>query len=55
VRKVIGWILFGLGFPLTPAAIAVSDGLTGVKFYGVLFGVLIITGGWILAHPRKKE
>ncbi len=54
MRKVIGWILFGLGFPIILVGMVVSRELTGTMVWGILVGLSIITGGWILAHPKKK-
>jgi len=53
MRKVIGWILFGLSFPLFIVAMAASKELFGTMTWGILVGFLILGGGWILAHPRR--
>lgn len=54
LRKVIGWILFGLGIPIFFVGAAVSKELFGTMTWGILVGLLITGGGWILAHPKKK-
>lgn len=54
-RKVIGWLLFALGIPLFFIIVAVSKEITGYYTLGVFIGLLIMGGGWFLAHPKGKK
>ncbi|MBA7552542.1 hypothetical protein ES705_45110 [subsurface metagenome] len=56
MRKVIGWVLFGLGIPFLIIATAVSKAATGHLNFtiAILVTALIMGGGWILAHPKRK-
>lgn len=53
-RKVIGWLLFALGIPLFFIVATVSKEITGNFTLGVFIGLLVIGGGWFLAHPKKR-
>ena len=54
-RKVIGWLLFALGIPLSLVIVTVSKEITGNFTLGIFIAVLVIGGGWILAHPKRKN
>ena len=54
-RKVIGWLLFALGIPLYFIVVAVSKEITGNFTLGIFIGALVMGGGWILAHPKRKN
>ncbi len=54
-RKTIGWLLFALGIPFYFIVFAVSKEITGSYTLGIFIGALLIGGGWILAHPKKKS
>lgn len=53
-RKVIGWLLFALGVPLFFIVVPVSKEITGNFTLGVFIGLLVIGGGWFLAHPKRS-
>ena len=54
-RKVIGWILFAIGIPLFFILMTVSKEITGNFTLGIFIGALVIGGGWLLAHPKRKK
>lgn len=54
-RKVIGWILFALGIPLYFILMTVSKEITGHFTLGIFITALVMGGGWILAHPKRKN
>ena len=54
MRKLIGWLLFAFGFPLSLLAMTVSKEITGHFTIGIFIGILIISGGWFLAHPKRR-
>ena len=53
-RKIIGWLLFSLGIPFYFIGVAVSKEITGNYMIGIFIAALVMGGGWILAHPKKK-
>jgi len=53
-RKVIGWLLFALGIPFYFVATVVSKEITGHFTIGIFITALIMGGGWLLAHPKKR-
>ena len=54
-RRIIGWVLFALGIPLFFIGGAVSKEITG-QFTLIIFPTaLLMGGGWILAHPKRKD
>ena len=55
MRKVIGWLLFALGIPLSLIIMTVSKEITGNFTIGIFVGILIIASGWFLAHPRGAK
>ncbi|MBA7547693.1 hypothetical protein ES705_40124 [subsurface metagenome] len=56
MRKVIGWVLFGLGIPFFIVAITISEEMTGFRNISIAMPItfLVMGGGWILAHPKRK-
>jgi len=54
-RKVIGWLLFALGIPFALVAVTVSREITGSMTIGIFIGLLVVGGGWFLAHTKKKD
>lgn len=54
-RKVVGWLLFALGIPFFFVATALSREITGNMTIGIFIGLLVIGGGWILAHPKREN
>ncbi len=54
-RKVIGWILFAIGIPLFFILMTVSKEITGNFTLGIFIAVLVMGGGWILAHPKRRK
>jgi hypothetical protein len=63
-RKVIGWFVFSFGilyFLIAPAATAdYSTSYPWSSFPGsltlhIFVTALVMGGGWILAHPKKKK
>ena len=54
-RKIIGWLLFALGIPFFFVAVAISKEITGQYTLGIFIGILFMGGGWILAHPKKRD
>lgn len=63
MKRRIGWIIFALGIPYLFIAPAVVKGIadsTGNTVFGgmtlqIIIAGLLIGGGWILAHPKKKQ
>jgi len=63
MKRIIGWILFGVGIPYLFIAPAVVKGIadsTGSSVFGgmtlqIVIAGLLMGGGWILAHPKKKD
>lgn len=54
-RKVIGWLLVGLGIPFLLIASTISNEVTGSHIPGAFIGALVIGSGWILSHPKKRD
>ena len=56
-RKVIGWLLFALGllFPYIIGETIVGKAITGHVALDLFISILVMSGGWFLAHPKKKE
>ncbi len=56
MKKVIGWILFALGILISVTnlgwGLLVED---SVSWFAVIWPVVLILGGWKLAHPKSKE
>jgi len=52
--KIIGWLLFALGIPFYFIAAAVSKEITGNMAIGIFLTALIMGGGWMLSHPKKR-
>ena len=54
-RKIFGWLLFALGIPLYFILAAMSKEITGHFTLGIFIAALVMGGGWLLAHPKKKR
>ena len=53
-RKTAGWLLFALGIPLYFIVGAISKEITGHFTLGIFIAALVMGGGWILAHPKRR-
>jgi len=55
LRKIIGWLFFTLGIPLCLVVMTISKEITGTYTLGIFVGLLVLGGGWFLAHPKRKN
>lgn len=62
MKKIIGWLLFAIGILylfIAPAVVKALMGAGSAIFGGMtlqmVIAILLIGGGWILAHPKKRQ
>lgn len=56
MRKPLGWLLFCLGILVIMPGGAISRelGIPAPVSSAIISGIVLMLGGWYLAHPKRK-
>ena len=54
-QKLIGWLLFVIGLLYFGIASAPWSSFPGGLILHIFIAVLVMSGGWALAHPKRKS